>query len=115
MAKGLVGLARGGQRRGRQGRAGSQPDLLLDDVEATDELGHSVLHLQPGVDLEEPEVALTIEQELGGRRILETGRLTDPDRQGMKLDPLRVRKARRRGLLDELLVPALNGAVALTE
>ena len=33
------------------------PQLLLDEVEARDGLRHRVLHLEPGVDLEEVERA----------------------------------------------------------
>jgi len=41
--------------------------LEADEVEAGDALGHRVLHLQPGVHLEEPVLAAGAEQELDGR------------------------------------------------
>ena len=41
----------------RQPSPRRHPDLLLDDVDAGDELGDGVLDLQPRVDLEEVEVA----------------------------------------------------------
>ena len=40
------------------------PDLFLDDVDAGDEFGDRVLDLDAGVDFEEEEVALVVEQEL---------------------------------------------------
>ena len=40
----------------RQPLAGRDPDLLLDQVEAGDQLGDRVLDLQPGVHLQEEEV-----------------------------------------------------------
>ena len=48
----------------RQPLARRDPDLLLDDVDAGDELGDRMLDLDAGVDLEEEEVALVVEQEL---------------------------------------------------
>ena len=50
----------------RQPLARRDADLLLDDVDAGDELGDRVLDLDAGVDLEEEEVALVVEQELEG-------------------------------------------------
>ena len=62
-------LARGGQGSLRQRQTGSQPELLADKVEAGDQLGHAVLHLESGVDLEEGEAAVRSEQELGRGRV----------------------------------------------
>ena len=41
----------------RQRLAGGDAQLLLDEVDAVDQLGHRVLDLQPGVHLEEEELA----------------------------------------------------------
>ena len=48
----------------RQPLAGGDPNLFLDDVDAGDELGDGMLDLDAGVDFEEEEVALVVEQEL---------------------------------------------------
>ena len=81
-----------------------------------DELGHAVLHLESGVDLEEPEPPVLVEQELGRRRVLESGgRGAARTATCVQLAPLVVGQARRRRLLDELLVPPLEGAVALPD
>ena len=42
--------------------AGRDPQLLLDDVDAGDQLGHRVLHLDAGVHLDEVEVAVLVEE-----------------------------------------------------
>ena len=57
------------------------PQLLLDEVEARDGLGHRVLDLQPGVDLEEVERAGLVEQELGGPGVDVAGRPGEADRR----------------------------------
>ena len=63
----------------RQRPPGGEPELLADDVEAGDELGHAVLDLEPGVDLEEVERAVRGAEELGRRGVPEAGRRGDPD------------------------------------
>ena len=100
--------------------AGSGDDLGLDQVDAGDRLGHGVLDLEPGVDLEE-----------GDRGLAAVGRLTDHELDGADADvadvagegegavvqPLAggVVDTGRRGLLDDLLVAALDRALPLTE
>ena len=74
-----------------------------------------MLDLEPGVHLEEPEAAVRVEQELDGRRVDEPGRLGGADRGGVELAALDLVEARRRRLLDELLVAALERAVTLAE
>src|SRR5438445_19642 len=44
--------------------AASDAQLQLDEVEPGDELGHRVLDLETGVDLEEEEVAVRVDDEL---------------------------------------------------
>ena len=63
----------------RQPLSGRDPDLLLDDVDAGDELGHRVLDLHPRVHFEEEEVPLVVEQELerAGIRVLHGARGVD--------------------------------------
>ena len=79
---------------GAQRRAGGDEELLADDVDAGDELRHAVLHLEPRVDLEEPERAVGVEQELAGRRVAQPGGLAEPDRQRVELPPLLRGRAR---------------------
>ena len=54
-------------------------NLLVDQVEIGHQLGHAVLDLQPGVDLQEPEVAVWREQELGRRRVAQANGPRDPN------------------------------------
>ena len=46
----------------------------MDQIQAADQLGHAVLDLQPGVDLQEPQLAALAEQELGGRGVDQSDR-----------------------------------------
>jgi hypothetical protein len=99
----------------RQGLAGGDPELPLDQVQAGDRLRDRVLDLEAGVHLDEVEPAVGGEQELDragtlvgrGQRRLDGGaaeRLAQARRQ-----------ARGRRLLDHLLVAALERAVALEQ
>src|SRR5690349_4968738 len=74
-----------------------------------------MLDLEPRVDLEEVEAAVRCPEELGRRRVGERRRRGDPDREVVDMPALGLGQARRRGLLDELLVASLQGAVALAE
>ena len=88
--------------------------LLAHDVDAGHELRHGVLDLDPGVELEEPEVA-AVEHELGGARALVADRPREGDRRVAHPRPqLGVERGRRR-LLEHLLVATLDRAVPLAE
>ena len=50
----------------RQPLAGGDADLRLDQVDAGNHLGHGVLDLDAGVDLDEIEVVVLIDDELDG-------------------------------------------------
>ena len=98
----------------RERLAGGDQDLLADDVDAGDHLGHAVLDLDPGVHLEE-EVLLADLHPLdrAGAAVADRGGGVGGD----LADPLAhlgvdVRAGR---LLDHLLVAALDRAVALAE
>ena len=98
-----------------EGLARGHVDLLLDEVAAAHELGDPVLHLDPGVHLHEVVVAVGVEQELDGARVhvLDGGRGLDrrPPHAAAQL----LREDGRGRLLDELLVAALDRALALAQ
>ena len=97
----------------RQGLAGGDPDLLLDQVDAGDHLGDGVFDLDPGVDLDEVEVVVGVDQELAGARVDVAGGAGQPDgglaQPGADLEG----QGRRRRFLDELLMAALQRAIAV--
>ena len=99
----------------RQPLAGRDANLLLDDVDAGDELGDRVLDLQARVRLEEVEVPARVHQELerAGVGVLHGARGVDDGRA--ELAALLLGERQRRRLFDELLVAALDRALALAE
>ena len=100
--------------RERQRRAGGDADLLAHQVDAGHRLGDRMLDLQAGVHLDEVELAV-LEQELhgAGAAILELAH----GRGGQLADPVALLgvEGGRGGLLQHLLVAALQRAVALAE
>jgi hypothetical protein len=107
---------RGGEADILQGFAGGQADLGLDEIDAGDLLGDRVLDLQAGVGLDEGEVAaLGVEQELDGPQGLVAHRRGDAHRRLEEALAQVVGKAGGGGDLDDLLVAALQGAVALAD
>ena len=98
----------------RERLAGGDADLLAHEVDARHELGDGVLDLEAGVHLEEPELAVLVE-ELDGAGVVVAARLGDLDgRLAHGLAGLGG-EGRRRALLDQLLVAALGRAVALAD
>ena len=89
-----------------------QAELLAHQVDSGHFLGHGMLDLQPGVDLQERDGAVLADQELAGAgaHVADLGE----DRLGraIHLVTLRVGQERRGGLLDQLLVAALQGTIA---
>ncbi len=98
-----------------QRMAGGDPQLLGDEIQVGHEFGHAVLHLQSRIDLEEPEPAIRIEQELGRRRVVQARRASGPNREVVERRALVVGQTRRRRFLEQLLVAALDRAVAFAE
>ena len=103
-----------GLREGK-GTARRHLELQPHEVEAAHRLGHRVLDLQPGVHLEEGERAVGREQELDGTRVHVAGRARRGDAGRAQGLPLRGVEGRAGRLLDDLLVPPLDGALALAE
>ena len=107
----------GGAQRGlveREPLARRDPQLLLDEVDAVDELRDRVLDLQPRVHLEEEVLGP------GGEELDRAGALVAArprERHGGRAErrAARVVHHRRGRLLDHLLVAALERALALAE
>ena len=99
--------------RNGQRLAGGDPDLLLDQVDAGDHLGDRVLDLDPGVDLDEVEVVVGVDQELAGAGVDIAGGLRQPDGGLAELGADLERQGRRGRFLDELLMAALERAIAV--
>ncbi len=98
-----------------QGLARGHQDLRLDQVDARDHLRHRVLDLDAGVHLDEVIVALLVDDELDGARIVVIGQFHQPHGRFAHGLPGFDGQAGSGTLLDQLLVAALHGAVALPE
>ncbi len=96
------------------GQSGGDTDLLGDQVDARDHLGDGVLDLQPGVHLEEVELAVLVE-ELDCAGVVVADRPGDGDRRFAHRSARLVGEKGSGALLDELLMAALCRAVALAE
>ena len=110
--------ARRRRLRGDLGQLAAARDvqLQLDDVDAGGGLGDAVLHLQPGVDLEERQQALArLVEELDGARVdVARGLHQRGGRAAQELLLLGVQRGGG-GLLEHLLVAPLHAAVAHAE
>ena len=101
-----------------QGLAGRDLELPFDQVLAGDHLGHRVLDLEPGVHLHEVEalvLAVAGDDELDRAGVLVADRARRRDRGLAHRARGRLGQPRRRRLLDDLLMPALDRAVALEQ
>ena len=90
-------------------------DLLFHQVEPRDAFGDRMLDLEARVDLEEVEAPVGGENELDRAGVLIADRLAAQDGGFAHLVPKRGVERGRRRLLDDLLVPALDRALALVE
>ncbi len=90
-------------------------DLLADQVYAGHQFRHRVLDLDAGVHLDEVELVVAVHEELARPGRVVPGRLRQPHRTLAHGDAHRVRQVRRRRLLHQLLVAALERAVALEQ
>ncbi len=118
----LDGVTHGAQRSRRGGdhglgerRTRRDPQLFRDEIQVRDELRHAMLHLEARVHLEEPEPPIRVEQELGGGGVVEVRGPGGLHGEVVQLRPLVRCQARRRRFLDQLLMPALDRAVALPQ
>ena len=101
---------------GRPGAAGGDQQLLLDDVDAGDELGHGVLDLQARVHLQEHVVlARRVDEALDSARVLVVDGLGGPHRAVEHALPELITHTGRRRFLGNLLMPPLHRAVALAQ
>src|SRR5262249_791732 len=100
---------------GRQRLALGDPQLQLHQVQAGDLLGDRVLDLQPGVHLQEVKGPVAVQHELDGARAGVADRRARGLRRGGELVAQVLADARRRALLDDLLVAALDRAFALEQ
>ena len=89
-------------------------ELLGDEVEARDRLGHRVLDLDAAVQLEEEEV-VAVEDELDRAGAAVADRPAEGDRRLVERRAQRGREAGRGRLLEHLLMAPLDGAVALAD
>ena len=92
--------------------AGGDAEHLADQVDAGDLLGDAVLDLEAGVDLEEGDGAVLADEELAGAGADVPGLAQDRLGGLVERGDLLVGEERRGRLLDELLVAALQRAVA---
>ena len=102
----------------RQFLARRHPQLQLDQVDAGDRFGHRMLHLQAGVDLEEvdrADAARFVDEKLDRACAVVPDRLRESNRTVTDGRPRLGRDTRRRRLLDDLLVAALDRALALAK
>src|SRR5205823_6227969 len=99
----------------RQRLARGDQHLLADQVEARDELRHGVLDLDARVHLQEEVLAVAREQALdrAGALVADRARRVDGDRADALTQ--RAVDGGRRRLLDELLMTALDRAVAFAQ
>src|SRR5205807_10129516 len=95
---------------------GRDADLPFDEIGAGDRLGDRVLDLQPRIHLHEIEIlTVMLGDELDGAGADIADRTRRGDRHFAELVALSLAEPRRGRLLDNLLVAALDRAVAFPE
>ncbi len=106
--------------RERQPLARSNAELPSHQIEPGDFFGHRMLDLQPRIHFDEPEAvfpqsAAAVGNELDRAGAGVTHGACSLYRRGAHLRPQAIRHAGRRRFLDDLLVTALQRAIALAE
>ena len=99
----------------RQLLAGGDADHPFDQIDAVGEFGHRMLDLQPGVHLQEEEIAPLVDDELAGAGGVIAAGFGQPRRAQPHFTPSGIVEERRGRLLDDLLMAALNRAFAFIE
>src|SRR6185295_19806412 len=90
-------------------------DLKLDQINARDHLGHRVLDLQPRVHFDEVELARRRENKFDRAGIRVANRASGRERGLAKLFAQFWTDGRRRTLFNDLLMAALNRALAFEQ
>ena len=101
--------------RSRQRLAFGDAQLQLHQVQTGDLLGDRVLDLEPGVHLQEVKAPVTVQHELDGARSGVADRPAGRDGRGGQRVAKVIVDGRRRALLHDLLVAALDRALALEQ
>ena len=101
--------------RAAEGIARRHQQLGADDIHAGDHLGDGVLHLNTGVHLDEVVIAGLVHQKFHGAGADVVDRPGDLHRVAAQSLHRGLRHRPRRGELHHLLIPALEGAVALAQ
>ncbi len=99
----------------RQRFASGHPNLPFHQIQARDVFGHRVLDLQAGIHLHEEKLAARVQQEFHRACALVADGLCGLDRRFTHGLAQFGCQAGRRCFFDDLLMSALNGAVALIE
>src|SRR4051794_22907226 len=99
----------------RQALSGGNPDLLLDDIHPGNEFGHRVLDLDARIHLEEKEVTLVVEEELERPGVGVLHRARGIDDRAAEFAAHLFGHRDRRSFFEQLLMAALNRALALTK
>ena len=106
MAAGLGWIA-------QEGLAARNVDLQLHQIEAGSAFGDRMLDLQAGIHFHEVELlSLWIVEEFHGAGIVVSGQFAEANSGFAKFEILIRRKRRRRRFFEDLLMPALDGAIA---
>ena len=103
------------QRRDRQRQPRGHADLLLHEIDAGQHLGHGMLDLDAGVHLHEVVRPVSVQQHLDRARADVVDRLGALHRRVTHALAQLGADRRARRFLDQLLVPALDRAVALAQ
>ena len=98
-----------------EGLATRQAQLGLHDVDAGHRLGHGVLHLEPGVGLEERDPTVGVDEQLDRAGVLVAHGATECDRGIEEALPRGGAQVRGGRDLDQLLVAALQAALPLPQ
>ncbi len=98
-----------------EGQAGGNAQLFPHQIQTGDQLGDRVLHLDAGVHLDEVELPILVQHELDGARVLIAGGPGGRHCRRAHRLPQLGGEGLGGGLLHQLLILALDGAVPLPQ